>query len=117
MTESVWGKDDCIHQVLGDIDRPEWLRTATSVEAVANFKREFNGDIEAGCQWFADQFGHYKRIPNDSALQPGDVVVGKTLEYDFAIAKVHQSYLPMIRTEIGFDAARFTERFGVWRLK
>ena len=117
MSNSVWNRDDCIHQVLGDIDRPEWLRTATSVEAVANFKREFDGDIEKGCQWFADQFGDHQRIANDAELQPGDVVVGKTFEYDFAIAKVHASYLPIIRTEIGFDAAKFTEIIGVWRPK
>lgn len=114
---SVWGKSDCLTEVLGNFARPEWLRTRDSVTAVANFKKMFNGDIAKGVEWFAGKYGkNYERIRSDIGYKPGDVVVGKTREHDFAIAKVGKHYRPVIRTEIGYDDnVSFIDIIGVWR--
>lgn len=117
MTASVWGQSDCLTEILGDFERPHWLASApTSQEAFARFVKRYDGDIAAGAKAFGVQFAKdFKRIPNDAEHKPGDVVVGKTREHAFVIAKVSKSYLPIMRSEIGFDVAKFTEIIGKWR--
>lgn len=116
MSNSIWGKSDCLTEILGDFRRPEFLRTADSVTAVANFKKMFNGDIKKGVEWFAGKYATgYERIRNNNGYKPGDVVIGKTREYDFAIAKVGKHYRPVIRTEIGYSDASFIDIIGIWR--
>jgi len=120
MTDSVWGKDDCLTLALGDNwigdRRPDWLRAPDSVKALANFKREYGRNLKAAAIAFGSQFGKgYELIPNDSDNMPNDIIVGKTREHEFVIAKVGKSYHPIFRTEIGYDTAHFTEIFAKWR--
>jgi len=113
---SVWGKDDCLTAAVGEFDRPEWLRAPTSAQAFANFRRIYGEDMKAAAVEIAAQYApRFERLADSAAWQPGDVVVGKTAEYPFAIAVVGQSRLAIIRTEIGFSVVRFKEVFGVWR--
>jgi len=119
MSSSVWGKDDCLTAVLGDDwtgdRRPDWLRTPDAVKALANFKREYGRDLKAAAIAFGAQFGKGYELLDGIDYKRGDVVVGKTREHEFVIAKVGASCHPYIRTEIGYDVARFTEIFAVWR--
>jgi len=120
MSASVWGEDDCLTFALGDDwtgdRRPEWLRTPDAVKALANFKREYGGDLRAAAVAFGSQYGkHLELLNNDSEIMPNDIIVGKTAQHELVIARVGKSYQPYIRTEIGYDLISITEIFAKWR--
>ena len=116
MSNSVFGKDDCLSMAIGDFKRPKWLLTGDAVTALANFKREYGDDLRAASIAFACQFAkHLTLLDIDAKQRPNDIVVGKTAKHELVIAVIGKSYHPIIRTEIGYSPVAFTEIFAAWR--
>jgi len=108
-----WGRDDCVSYIFGiDFDRPECIRTPTQEAAFVAAVKQYGG-VGAMCDEFARR-GAYRRV-TDGSRCIGDVVVGSTIYDAFCIAKIDGSYLPIARSNLGFDVIQFVDIIGVWR--
>ena len=108
-----WGKDDCVSHVMGgDFDRPKCIRTDSQEDAFVRAVKQYGG-VDAMCAEFARR-GAFVRV-TDGSRRIGDVVVGATVNEAFCIAKIDKSYLPVARSNRGYDVVSFIDIIGVWR--
>ena len=110
-----WGRVDCLTEVFGNQERPDCIKTRTPERALAKFLKEFD-NVSDGFDWGFKKYGNHDRL-KDVNVDPmiGDVVIGSTYKYKFAIAKVGENYLPVCRTRKGYEVVEFVEVVGIWR--
>jgi len=113
--ETEWREDDCLTFAFGkEFLRPHVLDASEESEAFRNAVKHY-GSIANMIRGIAKENPAWKEVPVNGEWQVGDVILGATDSLPFQIAKVGESYLPIVRTHAGHDVAHFSEVFSIWR--